>query len=144
MQLGQAQPVGVLHDEGVDIGDVDAGFDDGGAHQHVRFPVHHGLHDGRKFLLTHFSVANHHPHLRPQQLLDPGGRQVNGLHPVVKIVDLAAPGQLLPHGVFQNGPVVLQNIGLYRLAVGGRLLNSAHIPQAGEGHVQRPGDGGGG
>ena len=37
---------------------------------------------------------------------------------------------------------MLQHIGLHRLTVGWRLLNGRHIPQTGEGHVQRPGDGG--
>ena len=39
---------------------------------------------------------------------------------------------------------MLQHIGLHRLAVPGRLLNGGHIPYAREGHVQRPGNGGGG
>ena len=39
---------------------------------------------------------------------------------------------------------MLQHVGLYRLAVGGGLLQGGHVPDAGEGHVQRPGDGGGG
>ena len=37
---------------------------------------------------------------------------------------------------------MLQHISLHRLTVGWRLLNGRHIPQTGEGHVQRPGDGG--
>ena len=41
VELGKAQPVGILHDEGVDVGDVDAGLDDGGAHQHIRLAIHH-------------------------------------------------------------------------------------------------------
>lgn len=39
---------------------------------------------------------------------------------------------------------MLQHIGLHRLAVHGRLLQGGHVPDAGEGHIQRPGDGGGG
>ena len=83
MELGKAQPVGILHDEGIDVGNVDAGFNDGGADQHIRLSVHHGLHDGGQFLLAHLAVAHCHPDLRPQQLLDAGGSEVNGLHPVV-------------------------------------------------------------
>ena len=39
---------------------------------------------------------------------------------------------------------MLQHVGLHRLAVGGGLLQGGHVPDAGQGHVQRPGDGGGG
>ena len=39
---------------------------------------------------------------------------------------------------------MLQHVGLDRLAVLGGLLDGGHIPQAAEGHVQRPGDGGSG
>ena len=142
MELGEAQPVGVLHDEGIDVGNVDARLNNGGAHQHIRLAIHHGLHNGGQLLFAHLAVAHHHPDLRPQQFLDAGGGEVDGLHPVVEVVDLTAPGQFLPHGVLQDPPVMLQYISLHRLTVGWRLLNGRHIPQTGEGHVQRPGDGG--
>ena len=142
MELGKAQPVGVLHDEGIDVGNVDARLNNGGAHQHIRLAIHHGLHNGGQLLFAHLAVAHHHPDLRPQQFLDAGGGEVDGLHPVVEVVDLTAPGQFLPHGVLQDPPVMLQHISLHRLTVGWRLLNGRHIPQTGEGHVQRPGDGG--
>ena len=141
MELGEAHAVRVLDDEGVDVGDVDAGLDDGGAHQHVRLPVHHGLHDGGELLLPHAAVAHRHPCLLPQHLLDAGGGEIDALHPVVEVVDLAAPAQLPAHGVLQNGPVVLDDVGLHRLAVRRGLLDGGHVPQAREGHVQRPGNG---
>ena len=144
VELGQAHPVRVLDDEGVDVGDVDAGLDDGGAHQDVRLPVHHGLHDGGQLLLGHLPVAGDDADLRPQHLLEPGGGGVDALHPVVEVVHLAAPAQLPADGVLDDGPVVLQHVGLHRLAVRRRLLQGGHVPQAAEGHVQRPGDGGGG
>ena len=72
------------------------------------------------------------------------GGLVDGLRAVVEIVDLAAPVQLPAHGVGQQAPVVLDHIGLDGLAVDGGLLQRGHIPQAGEGHVQGPGDGRGG
>ena len=79
--------------------------------------------------------------VRPQHLLNPGGGEIDALHPVVEVVNLPAPAELLPHGVLQNRPVVLQHIGLHRLAVRRRLLDGGHVPEAGQGHVQRPGDG---
>ena len=140
MQLGKAHVVGVLDHQRVGVGDVDTRFNDGGADQHVCLAVHHGLHHGGEFMLSHLAVAGDNAHLRPQQFLNTGSRQVNGLHTVVEIVDLTTAGQFLPHGVFNDAPVMLQHIGLHRLTVGGRLLKGAHVPQAGEGHVQRAGD----
>ena len=117
VELGQAHLVRVLDDEGVHVGDVDAGLDDGGADQDVRLPVHHGLHDGGQLLLRHLPVAGDDADLRPQHLLEPGGGGVDALHPVVEVVYLAAPAQLPADGILNDGPVVLQHIGLHRLAV---------------------------
>ena len=86
-------------------------------------------------------MGHAHGGLFPQQLLDAAGGAVNGIHPVVEVIDLAAPLQLPAHGVPQHPPVVLQHIGLHRLAVGGGLLQGGHVPDARQGHVQRPGDG---
>ncbi|MPM49265.1 hypothetical protein SDC9_95993 [bioreactor metagenome] len=89
-------------------------------------------------------MAHGNADLRTQQLLQPSGGGGDGVHPVVEVIDLPAPAQLPSDGVRHNLPVVLQHIGLHRLAVGGRLFNGAHVPQARQGHVQRPGNGGGG
>ena len=84
------------------------------------------------------------PDLFPKQFLEPGGAPVDGLRAVVEVVDLASPVQLPADGVGQEGPVVLGDVGLHRLAVGGGLLQGGHIPQPRQGHVQGPGNGGGG
>ncbi|MPN06268.1 hypothetical protein SDC9_153524 [bioreactor metagenome] len=62
----------------------------------------------------------------------------------MEIVDLAAPLQLPADDVGQNGPVVLQDIGLHRLTAHGGLLDGGHVPDAGQGHVQGAGNWGGG
>ena len=144
MQLGQAQPVRVLDDQGVHVGDVDAGFDDGGAHQHLNFAVGHLLHHGAELPLGHFPVGNADGHVLPQPLAQPPGSGLDVLHPVVQVINLAAPAQLPADGLSDDGPLMLHHIGLHRLAVVGRLLDGAHVPDAGQGHVQGPGDRGGG
>ena len=85
-----------------------------------------------------------HRHAVTQQLPQPGGGGVDVLHPVVQVVHLPAPIQLPPDGLGDDAPVVLQYIGLHRLPLLRRLLDGAHVPDAAEGHVQRPGDGRGG
>ena len=133
----------ILDDQGVGVGQVDARLDDGGAHQYVQLPVGHAAHHVVNGLLGHLPVGHTHGGLFPQQLLDAGRGAVDGVHPIVQIIYLAAPLQLPAHGIPQHPPVVLQHIGLHRLAVGGGLLQGGHVPDARQGHIQRPGDGGG-
>ena len=83
-------------------------------------------------------------HILPQPLAQPSGGGLDVLHPVVQVVDLPAPVQLPPDGLRHGGPFVLHDVGLHRLAVPGGLLDGGHIPDARQGHVQRPGNGGGG
>ena len=45
MQLAQAQAVGVFNHKGIDIGNVQSGFNDGGTHQNLNVAVGHGLHN---------------------------------------------------------------------------------------------------
>ena len=44
VKLGQAEPVGPIQNQGVDIGQIQAGFDDGGADQHIGLAVGKGDH----------------------------------------------------------------------------------------------------
>ena len=62
----------------------------------------------------------------------------------MQVIHLAAPAQLPADGVPNHPGVVLQHIGLHRVPVVGGLLNDGHVPDAGECHVQRAGDGRGG
>ena len=143
MELGQAVAVGGLHDEGVHVGDVDARLDDGGAHQDVDLPVGHALHDLAQLVLIHLSVGHGDPRLG-DALGELRGGAGDGLHMVVQVVDLPAPGQLPVDGVVDHRGGILHHEGLHRVAVLGRLLQGGHVPQAGQGHVQGAGDGRGG
>ncbi len=84
-------------------------------------------------------------HHGPRQLFrQAGGAALDGIHPVVEVEDLSPPAQLLAHRLGDDGLAVLQHVGLHRVAVLGGLLDDAHVPDAAHGHVQGPGDGGGG
>ncbi len=60
VELGEAQPVGVLDDQGVAVGDVHAGLDDGGADQDVDLVVEQPLPDLGELLLAHLAVGDYH------------------------------------------------------------------------------------
>src|SRR5690606_14810185 len=57
VQLGEAKLVGAFDDDGVGTGNVDAGFDDGGAHQYVEATVVEVAHDALQLALVHLPVG---------------------------------------------------------------------------------------
>ncbi len=140
MQLRQTELVRVLDDEGVDVGDVDAGLDDGGADQHLGLSVCYGFHHGRELRLVHLPVC-HRDADALEELLQADRRTVDVLDAVVQIIDLAAALQLAPDGVSQHVPIVLHDEGLHREAILRGLLDSGHVADAGERHVERARDG---
>ena len=99
MELGQTHMVGVLNDKGVYVGNINAGLNNGGAHQYSDLSLAHSGHGVVQLVLGHFSVGNGNHGVLPQHLLNTPGCPGDGLHPVVEVVDLAAPLQLPAHGV---------------------------------------------
>ena len=143
VQLGKPQPVRVLDDEGVGVGDVHARLNDGGADQHVDFPLDHAVPDGGELLFAHLPVGHLHRRLR-QGALDAVRRAVYRLDPVVQVVALPAPAELTAQRVHENALVVLQHIGGDGVPVQRRLFEHGHVPYAGQRHVQGAGYGRGG
>ena len=141
MQLGQAEPVGIFNNQGIGVWNVQAGFNDGGAYQNLDFALGHGLHDLAQSFLAHLTVSYSHPQAG-DPTLEGTGAFVNGFRPIVQIVNLAAPFHLPADGVIQHSGIVLHHKGLHRIPVGRGLLNGGHIPDAGQRHVQCPGNGG--
>ena len=100
------------------------------------------LPDRVQLFLGHLAVGDAHP--RPgYHLADMGGAGLDVVHPVVQVVDLTAPGQLLLHGFGEDDVIVFQHERLHRLALDGRLLDGGEVADAAHGHVQGAGDGGG-
>ena len=143
MELTQTQAVGMFNDQGIGIGNVQAGLNDGGTYQHLNLPVCHRLHHISQGLLSHLAMGHGDGQLRHPPFHS-GCALIDGLHPVMQVIHLAAPLDFPTDGVVQNSLVVLQHKGLDRISVGRRRFDGGHIPNAGQGHVQRPGNGGGG
>lgn len=61
MQLGQAKAIGVFDDKGVGVGNVHAGFDDGGTHQNIDFVLQQLPPDIGQLIFGHFAVGEAHP-----------------------------------------------------------------------------------
>ena len=141
MQLGEAEAVGVLDDEGVDIRNVDARLDDRRADEHLNFSVRELLHHGRQALFVHLAVRDADGDVVAEELFECRGAAVDGLDAVVHVVDLPAARELAPDGVGDDAPVMLEHICLHRLAVNRRDLDGRHVADARKRHVERSGDG---
>ena len=140
VQLGKAETVCILNDQGVGIGNVQAGFNDGGADQHLDFSLCHGLHHIAKSVFAHLSMSYTHTQAG-NPTAQSTGTLVDGFSAVVQIVNLAAPFHLTSDCIVDDGSVIFRNKGLNRVTVRGRFLNGGHIPDAGERHVQGTGNG---
>ena len=60
VQLGEAEPVGILNDQGVDIRNVDPRFDDRCAYEYLHFSTHYPLHHVGEHLPVHSPVSDCH------------------------------------------------------------------------------------
>ena len=76
VELGQSHGMGPVDDDGVGRGDVQAGFDDGGAHQDIDLPAPEAHHDLLQLLFRHLAVGHGHPGLRHHflDIAGPGGQ----------------------------------------------------------------------
>ncbi len=139
VDLGQPQLVGLVDDDGVDVGDVEARFDDGGAGQHVDAPVHEVEHHLLQLVLRHLAVGDGDLRLG-HDLPQMASHVVDALHAVVDEVDLAAAVELAQDGLADEPLVELRDVGLDRQALLGRRLHGGHVADAAQGHVQSAGD----
>ena len=118
VELRQAHVVRVLHNQGVSVGDIQAGFHNGGAHQHIVFPIPKPLDRALQHFLTHLAVRHHNPGLW-HQVPQLAGLLLNIRHLIVHKEHLAIPQQfasnsgsnllilLRPH-IRQNGVPILR------------------------------------
>ena len=143
VHLGQAELVGPFHDDGVGAGDVDAGLNDGGAHQNLRALVVEVRHHLFQLPLAHLAMAYGDAGAR-RQFRHLGGGPLDAAHLVVQVVHLAAAQQLPLYGFLDEALVMLAHEGLDGQAPCRRRGDDAEVAQAGHGEVQGARDGGGG
>ena len=139
VQLGEAEQVGPLDDEGVGVRDVDAGLDDGRADQHVEVLLPEADHHLLQRFLAHLAVRHRDPRLG-HQLAQPAGRLVDRLDPVVQEEDLAVAQQLAVDGRGDLLVVVATHVRQHRVPLLRRGGDGGHLPDAGDRHLQGPRD----
>ena len=89
MELSQAEFVGTMHDDRVGVRNVDAGFDNRCAKQHVGALSIEVTHDAFKFPLVHLTMCNADTGFR-KKLLETHAGVFNGFDFVMKKVNLTA------------------------------------------------------
>ena len=65
-------------------------------------------------------------------------RQHYALDPVIYIVNLTAPSELLLYCIYYHSEVIFNNIGLHRVAVNRRLFDDGHISDTAHSHIEGP------
>ncbi|MNM82367.1 hypothetical protein D3C81_943950 [compost metagenome] len=139
VQLGQAELVGTLDDDGVGAGHVDTGFDDGRGHQHVEALVVEVAHHLFQLALAHLPVADADARLW-HQFGKVGGAFLDGFHIVVQVVHLATAQQLAQQRLLDRALVLLHDEGAYRQAARRRRGDDRQVAHARHRHVQRTRD----
>lgn len=119
VEVGEAEAVGAVDDDGVGVGDVDAAFDDGGGEEDVRFSAYELPHDVFKVAFVHLSVADDDTGFG-DELVELVSHVVDGLDAVVEEEDLSAAFEFAFDGIFDEFFVVGADGGLY-----GRRLRGA-------------------
>ena len=129
VQLRHAQLVRAVHDHRVDARDVDAGLDDGRAHQHMNLPLDEVDQGPLQLPRVHLSVA-HGDGRFWHQLAQSRGHGLDARDPIVDEEDLAAAPEL-GQDVFSNPRLVEPGqSGLDRPPIGRRCRDEAHLSQA--------------
>ena len=115
VELGQAEAVGAVDDDGVDVGHIQAGLDDGSANENVSFVAAESVHDVFQIGLGHLAVAYDDAGLGNEFSKVSSGL-VDSANAVVEEEDLSAALHLPEDGFTYNIVVILGDEGLHRKA----------------------------
>ena len=140
MKLSKAKPVGVLNDQRIDIGNINAGFDDGGTDENLHFSAHNTIHHVGKHLPVHPAVCHSNRYLAAQKFRNLPGCTLNVINPIMEIIDLSAALEFPHHGVGKKVPVMLHDKCLHRKPILRRLFQVGHIPNPRHGHIHGTGN----
>ncbi len=135
IELGETEQVGPFHDQGVDLGQVEPGLDDGGRHHDVVLAVPEVDHHLFQLALGHLAVCDHIAGVG-DKLLESGHGAVDRLDPVVHVEDLAFPEQLTTDGSRHCLVVVRADVGQDRMTVLWWGPDVGDLADPGEGHLQ--------
>ena len=123
VQLRKPQPVRIINNQGIGIRHINAGFNNGSAHQHIDLARKHLSPDFFQLLFFHLTVRHGNARFG-HGAGNPRGHLADTGHLIVQIKDLPAPPEFPPDCLVDNEFVVFQHIGLHRQAVARRLVQN--------------------
>ena len=139
VQLAQAEAVGMVHDQRVRVRDIQAGFDDRGAYEHVDVAMPEVADDLVELLLPHLAVGGADLGFG-HELLDPGGHAGDVGHAVVHVEHLAAAQQLATDRRGDLRVLIGAHVGEHGQTVLRRGGERGHLADTGHRHLQRARD----
>lgn len=142
IELGEAELVGILDDEGVGVGDVESGFDDGGADEDINFALDESDHDRFEFFLIHLSVTDGDAGLG-DEFFDFFGDVIDAVDAVEDEENLSASGEFAEDGFANDFVGFWTDEGTHWETTGWGVVDERHLSDVHEGHAESAGDGGG-
>ena len=125
VELGESEAVGSFDDEGIAVGDIDAGFDDGRANEYVEVSGDKVCHDVFEPVFSHLPVADCYFQFG-MHFAEGGGDCLNGADLIVQVEDLATSLGFCTDGLFYEIRIIAANNGLDGFAIDGRGFDDAH------------------
>ncbi len=127
--------VGVFHNEGIGVGDIQAGFHDGGTHKDIIFAVPEALDGLLQHFLVHLAVRDDDASLR-YQVTQLAGLLFNIRDLIVDEEGLTIAQQLAADGRGDLLVFIGTDVGQHGVAVFRRGKDGRHLANARHGHLQ--------
>ncbi len=139
VNLGQAEPVRPIDQDGVGPRDIKAGFNDCGAYQHVNIPGREPEHDLFQLFFIQTPMDNAQSDLG-RQVFQMRCHFVYITYIIVDKIDLAVSAQFFSDGFGDNSVIKFGNIGDNGMTLIRGRGNNADIPYPRQGEMEGPGD----
>ena len=139
MQLSQAKLVGSLENNGVGVGYVNPGFDDGGGNQYIETAVIKIAHDLFQRAFRHLPVADADARFGDQRG-QIGGALFYALDFIVQVVNLTAAQQFAQYRFLDDVFLLWHDEGADRQPARRWCGDDRQLTHAGHGHVQGAGN----
>ena len=126
IQIGQAETIRAINDNGVGIWNVQAAFDDGGADQDIDFSHDKAMHYRFQFVGIHLTMAKLHPRIRAK-FSNPIAHFLNRVDAIMQKKNLALPLQLAIDGIANNSLNITTNHRFDRQPILRRGFDGRHV-----------------
>ena len=136
VELREAEAVGPFDDNRIAVGNIQTALNDRRADEDLVAAGDKLGHDSFQLLGVHLAVAGADGEIG-HELAEASGDELDGLHPIVQVKNLAAAADFVVHGVDHDFFIVGFDDGLNRVAVRRSGLDHAEVARSGECHVER-------